>query len=74
MARRPSQTRDDTASGLPAGGGGASGGKAGRRRRREREDLRVECGFGNLSVTPREIELLCHYLGDQIDKILRGED
>lgn len=73
MARKPSQTRDDTASGLPAGGGRASGGEAGRRRR-EREDLRVECGFENLPVTPREIELLCHYLGVEIDKILLGAD
>ncbi|WP_293811161.1 hypothetical protein [uncultured Bosea sp.] len=73
MARRPSQTRDDTASGFPAGGRRASGGKADRRRR-EREDIKVECGFENLPVTPREIELLCHYLGDQIDEILLGEE
>lgn len=73
MARKPSQTRDDAASGLPAEGSRASGGKASRRGR-EREDLRVECGFENLSITPREIELLCHYLGNQIDEILLGED
>lgn len=73
MARKPSQTRDDTASGLPAGGGRASGGKGGRRSREEK-NLLIECGFENLPVTPREIELLCHYLGVEIDKILLGAD
>lgn len=72
MARRPSQTSDHTASGLPAGGGSASERKPGRRSR-DREDIKVECGFENLPVTPWEIELLCHHLGAQIDEILRGE-
>ena len=73
MARKPNQKPDDVASGQLAGGVRASGGKAGRRGR-EGEDLKIECGFENLSVTPREIVLLSHYLGAEIDEILRGED
>lgn len=73
MAKRPSQARDDRPPGFAAGGGRASGGKAGRNRRKE-DDIKVECAFENMPVTPREIELLCHYLGAEIDKILRGDD
>lgn len=72
MARKPSQKRDDAAPGQLAGGVRASRGKAGRRGR-EGDDLKIECAFENLPVSPREIELLCHYLGAEIDEILRGE-
>lgn len=73
MASRPSQNRHDIASGLSAGGDLASGEKAARRSR-GRDDVRVELEFGNLSTTPREVELLCYYLGAEIDKILQGKD
>lgn len=72
MARRPVQNNDDVAPGKPDVDGRLLEGEGDRSRRREKV-VRVKCTSQSLSVTPREIELLCHYLGAEIDKILHGE-
>lgn len=75
MAKRPDPSSTIIASGRPTGGDVLHGkDRSGRKRRKEAEP-RVEMDFdGRLPVTPREIELLNHYLGQMIDALLRGED
>ncbi|WP_156446439.1 MULTISPECIES: hypothetical protein [Hyphomicrobiales] len=71
MARRPKPKRVPVASGQLAGGGAPLRSRSSRRGREEAY-LQVETNFESLPVTPREIELLSHYLGDEIDALLRG--
>lgn len=73
MARRPKPKRVPIASGQPVGGG-ASFRSWSLGRGREEANLQVETDFESLPVTPREIELLSHYLGAEIDALLRGDD
>lgn len=73
MARRPKPKRVLVASGQLAGGG-ASFRSTSSGRGREETYLQVETDFESLPVTPREIELLSHYLGAEIDALLRGDD
>ena len=72
MARRPKPKRVPVASGQLAGGGAPFRSKSAGRGREE-ACLQVETDFGSLPVTPREIELLSHYLGAEIDALLRGD-
>jgi|LNFM01.2.fsa_nt_gb hypothetical protein len=72
MARRQNQNGEDAAPGHLAGGVCASRSEAGDRRR-EKENFEIQCEFEDMSVNPREIELLCHYLSAEIDALLRDE-
>lgn len=73
MARRPRQHRDAIASSRPAGSDLAFRGQASGKKREEK-NLRVEWDPEKTPVTPREIELLSHYLGAAIDAMLGGKD
>lgn len=73
MARRPKPKRVSVASGQLAGGG-ASFRSRSSGRGREEAALHVETDFESLPVSSREIELLSHYLGAEIDALLRDND
>lgn len=72
MARRQIQNRNDAALGQPVRGACASRSKAGDRRR-VKVNVEIQCEFEDMSINPREIELLCHYLSAEIDALLRGD-
>ncbi len=75
MAKRPKPTSTIIASGHPTGGDVMRGrGRSSQKKRKETE-LCVETQFdGRFPVSPREIDLINHYLGQMIDALLRGEE
>lgn len=73
MARRPKQHRDTIAPRPKAGSDPAFRGQASGKKREEK-NLQVEWDSEKIPVTPREIELLSHYLGAVIDDILGSKD
>lgn len=72
MAQRPKTKRVPVATGQLAGGGTSFRSRS-LGRGREEACLQVEAEFESLPVSPREIELLSHYLGAEIDALLRGD-
>lgn len=71
MARRPKQ-QDPIPPGRSTGGDRLSGGR-GQRRGRQTKSLDIEIEPESLPINPREIELLWHYLGAEINALLRDE-